>query len=165
MDDTDLSGLDLAGAKAYLLDFATAARLARKELEEIESELELWTRRVGLAETKGMADLAAAARSKVAEIEAKRVSAAAELSDIEGKVRRIREKLPLVAAKERSIDADRLLAELQMMTGELFTDSGGEESLEAKMAKLEAEAEASSSSSGAEADLDALKAKLRNEGS
>ena len=122
MDDIDLSGLDLPGAKAYLLDFATAAKLTRKELEAVEADIGLWTKRVALAEAKGMVELASQARAKAAELESKRGGLAAELAETETKVRRIREKLPMVAAKERSIDADRLLAELQLMTGELLDE-------------------------------------------
>lgn len=153
MDDTDLSGLDLQGARAYLVDFATSAKMTRKSLDALDAEIATWKGRVELAESKGRADLAEAARGKVAELEAKRVPLAAEAAELEAKVRRIREKLPMVAAKERSIDADRLLAELQLMTGELLGDgAAGEASLEAKIATLESDA-------SAEGALDALKRK------
>ncbi|MEI6389231.1 MAG: hypothetical protein WCQ50_21710 [Spirochaetota bacterium] len=138
MDDTDLSGLDLAGARSYLVDFATSSKLSRKALTALDEELALWTKRVSLAEDKGMAELAAAARTKLSELEGKRAPLAAELADTEDKVRRIKEKLPLVAASERSIDADRLLAELQLLTGELLGDTSAR--LETEMAKLESEA-------------------------
>ena len=138
MDDTDLSGLDLAGARAYLVEFATSSKLARKALTALDEDLALWTTRVALAEGKGMAELAAAAKTKLSELEAKRAPLAAEIAETEDKVRRIREKLPLVAASERSIDADRLLAELQLMTGELLGDTSPK--LEADLARLESEA-------------------------
>ncbi|HUX40363.1 MAG TPA: chromosome partitioning protein [Rectinemataceae bacterium] len=147
-DDIDLTGLDLPGAKAYLLDFATAAKLTRKELEAVEADQGVWTKRIALAEGKGMAELADQARARLAEIESKRAALAAELAETEAKVRRIREQLPMVAAKERSIDADRLLAELQLMTGTLLGE--GNASLDAEMAKLESQA-------SVDASLDALK--------
>lgn len=157
MDDSDLSGLDLAGAKAYLLEVATSARMSRKALEAAGTEIELWTKRVALAEGKGLADLADAARAKLAELETKRGSLAAETAEAEATVRRIREKLPMVAAKERSIDADRLLAELQLLTGELLGEgAAGEAGLEAKMAALEKE-------SAAEASLEELKRRSAGE--
>ena len=137
-DDADLSGLDLAGVKAYLLDFATAAKMTRKALDAVGAEVELWGKRVALAEGKGMADLATQARAKLSELEAKRAALAAELAETESKVRSIRERLPMVAARERSVDADRLLAELQMMTGNLLDE--GKASLEGQMAALESEA-------------------------
>jgi hypothetical protein len=66
----------------------------------------------------------------------------------------MREQLPMIKARERSIDPDRLLAELQLMTGELL-GSGGDggrspAATEADFAKLEAEAKA-------EADLEGLR--------
>jgi len=137
MDDTDLSGLDLVGAKAYMMDFATNARLLRKDIAALDLEIGTWTKRVALAEGKGMAELAQAAKTRLGELEAKRGPLAAEAADIEAKVARIREKLPGIAARERSIDADRLLAELQLMTGELLGDDSAK--LEETMRKLETE--------------------------
>ncbi|HUX39511.1 MAG TPA: hypothetical protein VMV44_16550 [Rectinemataceae bacterium] len=164
MDDTDLSGLDLAGAKAYLLDYATSAKLARKAIEAVDADIALWGKRVALAEGKGMADLAQAAKARLEELEAKRAPLLAELADIEAKVRRIREKLPMVAAKERSVDPDRLLAELQMLTGTLLDEGPGGSSLEAQMAALESESAAAEASAGADAGLQALKDKLGGKG-
>lgn len=137
MDDTDLSGLDLPGAKAYMMDFATNARLLRKDLAALDLEIGTWTKRITLAEGKGMAELAGAARTRLAELEAKRATLAAEAAEVEAKVARIREKLPGIAARERSIDADRLLAELQLMAGTLLDD--GKPDLEESMRKLETE--------------------------
>ena len=161
MDDSDLTGLDLSGAKVYLLDFATAAKLTRRDLEALEADMGVWTKRVALAEGKGMTELADQARARLAELESKRAALAAELAETEAKVRRIRERLPMVAAKERSVDADRLLAELQLMTGELLgSEAGDGSSLESRMAKLEGEAKAGEAASAADVGLAELKKKL-----
>jgi len=165
MDDTDLSGLDLAGAKAYLLEFSTAAKMARKELEAAEADVALWRKRVELAESKGLSDLATAANAKLGEVEARRISAVAEIEDLESKVGRIRDMLPTVAAKERSVDVDRLLAELQLMTGQLLGPAGeGAPGLESAMTKLESEAAAGEASVSADAGLAALKEKMGRSG-
>ena len=148
MDDTDLTGLDLPAAKAYMFEFATNAKMLGKELAGLDAEIQTWTKRIALAEGKGMAELATAAKAKLAELETKRGGLAAELAEIEAKVAGIREKLPGIAARERSIDADRLLAELQLLAGTLLDD--GKPSLEASMRKLEEEA-------NVEAGLAALK--------
>ncbi|MDA8409566.1 MAG: hypothetical protein M0001_04140 [Treponema sp.] len=142
-DDTDLSGLDLAGAKSYLLDFATAAKMTKKALDAVEAEIGVWAKRVALAEGKGMTELAAQAGAKLGELEGKHAALAAELAETESKVRSIRERLPTVAARECSVDADRLLAELQMLTGTLLDEGKG--SLEGRMAALESEASAAQS--------------------
>jgi phage shock protein A len=149
MDDTDLNGLDLEGARAYLVDFATNAKMLRKDLATLDAELDTWRKRVTLATEKGMADLVTAAGAKVTELEARRAGIAGEVADVEAKVLRIREKLPGISARERSIDPDQLLAELQLMTGELLGD--GSATLEAEMRKLEGDA-------ASDASLAALKA-------
>jgi len=156
--DTDLGGLDLAGAKDYLLAFAVEAKRLDKEVELAEAELALWRGRVALAEGKARPELAGAARAKAGELEAGLASLRAERSSLRSKVEAIRLQLPLVRARERSVDPDRLLAELQLMTGELLGDSGGEgrpgsAAAERELAGLEAAAKA-------DAELAKLKATL-----
>jgi len=121
-DDTDLTGLDLEGAKAYILEFAVEAKRLEKELAALKADLDLWKGRVALAEGKAMPDLASAARNKVAEIEGRMAALGAECADILSKVEAMRLRLPAIRAAERSVDPDRLLAELQLMTGELLGD-------------------------------------------
>ncbi|MEI6875929.1 MAG: chromosome partitioning protein [Spirochaetota bacterium] len=143
MDDSDLSGLDLRGAKAYMLDFVTSGKLLKKDLVSLDAEIRTWGSRVTLAEGKGMLELATAAKAKLAELVARRDGLVAEAAELDGKVLRIREKLPGIAARERSIDADRLLAELQLMAGTLLDEGGS--GLEESMRKLENDAAADAS--------------------
>jgi hypothetical protein len=100
-----------------------------------------------------LAALAQAARAKVEEEGGKIASLEAERAELRAKVVRMREQLPTIKARERSIDPDMLLAELQMMTGELLNDeSGGRSAVatEADFAKLE-------TATKADSDLEALK--------
>jgi phage shock protein A len=163
MDDTDLSGLDLDSAKEYIFAYAVDVKRLDKEIEDSSAELERWKGRVALAEEKlaaaapatdaSMIALAEAARSKVAEAAGKLGTLEAERADLRAKVARMREQLPMIRAHERSIDPDRLLEELQMMTGELLgqTGEGGSgAATEADFAKLEAGAKA-------DTELEALK--------
>jgi outer membrane murein-binding lipoprotein Lpp len=168
MDDTDLRGLDLASAKEYVFAYAVDVKRLDKAIVEEETELERWKARLALAESKlaaagaagdpSMAALAGAARAKVEEEAGKIATLEAERAELRAKVSRMREQLPMIQARERSIDPDLLLAELQMMTGELLGESGGgtepggqgAAASEAAFAKLEAE-------SKADAELDALK--------
>lgn len=164
-DDTDLTGLDLAQAKEYILAFAIEAKRLEKEAAALGQELRLWESRITLAEGKSMPELAAAARSKTAEIEGKIATLEAERSDIRSKVEAMRLRLPAIRAAERSVDPDRLLAELQLMTGELLGDAttgdAGEglsaAAVNGEFAKLEAGAKV-------EADLEALKRKIDDSG-
>jgi phage shock protein A len=165
MDDTDLSGLDLDSAKEYIFAYAVDVKRLEKEIAEARQELERWKGRQALAEGKlaaarpesappaadPMAALAEAARSKVAGAADKLVALEAERADLRAKINRMREQLPIISSRERSIDPDRLLAELQMMTGELLSGTDGPDSdgrsqaaTEADFAKLEADAKADS---------------------
>jgi phage shock protein A len=159
MDDTDLTGLDLASAKEYIFEYAVDVKRLDKAIGDEQVELERWQGRAALAEGKlaaagtagdqSMAALVQAARAKVEEEAGKVASLEAERAELRAKVGRMREQLPMIKARERSIDPDRLLAELQLMTGELLGESEGA-ATEAAFAKLEAESKAG-------ADLEALK--------
>jgi hypothetical protein len=166
MEDTDLSGLDLAAAKEYIFAYAVDIKRLDKDAEEAQAELERWRGRLALAEGRlaagdqSMAALADAARAKVEEASARLASREAERAELRAKVARMREQLPMIKARERSVDPDLLLAELQMMTGELLgSEDGGRSAAatESDFRKLEADAKADS-------ELDALKRKAAGGG-
>lgn len=152
-DDTDLSGLDYPSARAYALDFLTALKTTEKTLAAAREEVRLWTDRAALAASKGMADLEAAARAKAGEAEAKAAALEAEKADLTRKIARIREKLPVLKASERSVDTDLLLAQLQMVTGEALNPKT------AAQAELDKTIQAGT----ADAALEELKRKLKGE--
>jgi hypothetical protein len=158
MDDTDLTGLDLSGAKEYIFAFAVEAKRMEKEIAAAAADLELWKGRIDLAEGKGMAELAAAARAKADEIVSKIAALEAERADIKAKVARMRENLRGIAARERSIDPDRLLAELQLMTGELLGEADAS-TPEGARAATDRAFETLESETKADLDLGALKKK------
>jgi hypothetical protein len=174
-NDTDLTGLDLSGAKEYIFAYALDAKRLEKEIAEAEAEREKWKGRVALAEGKlaagaasqgdtgSLTAMAQAAGAKVAELSDFIEKRGAERAELLAKVDSMRRQLPLISARERSVDPDRLLAELQLMTGELLGDSGdptaegrSEAATEADFAKLEAEAKA-------QAELEALKKRQSEE--
>ncbi len=164
MDDTNLTGLDLESAKEYIFAFAVDAKNLDKAIANAMAEVNLWNGRVTLAEGRlaqagvagesAMDSLVQAARVKVEELNRKITSLEAERSDLRSKIEAMRAQLPMIKARERSIDPDRLLAELQMMTGELLNEESpggrGAGATEADFAKLESEAKADS-------ELEALK--------
>lgn len=123
MDDTDIRGLSAADARAYALEFMTSLKTTESELAALGDELRLWSRRLELAAAKGAAELEAAARARVDELTARRTALEAERAELAAKVARIREQLPMAGASERSVDADLLLAQLQMETGEALGGS------------------------------------------
>ncbi|MBU0929426.1 MAG: chromosome partitioning protein [Spirochaetes bacterium] len=151
MDDTDIRGLSAQDARAYALEFLTALKGLERDLAALGDEISTWAKRVELAASKGAAELEAAARAKLDELGAKRAGLEAERADIAAKVARIRERLPMAGASERSVDPDLLLAQLRMAAGQDPDESEGDGS-----AKLDSDLAAL----GADDALAALKRKL-----
>jgi len=135
----ELAGLDLEAAREYIFAYAVDVKRLDKDIAAARSEVETWKSRVALAESKGMADLAQAAGTRAAETEAKVSALESERAGLAAKLSRLRERLPMIRASERSIDPDRLLAELQLMTGELLGDAAeGAAATDRAFADLEA---------------------------
>ncbi len=146
----ELSRLDNEGAMRLLFAYTTDIKRYEKDIGALEKDIALWTSRVALAESKGMAALAEGAREQTAQLQAKLGELRSSKSELEGDAARIREALPSIKAKERSIDPDQLQAELSMMTGEALDP--GKASLEKELGALEA--------SQAEDPLAALKRRM-----
>lgn len=144
MDLRELSGLDLQGARNLLFACTTDLKRHEKDINTLRAELGLWTQRTSLAESKGMAELAGAARARAAEITAKIGAIEESFAEIRSDISRLKEALPGIAAKERSIDPDRLLAELQLLTGELLDPDKAR--LERELATLSSGAQAAGGS-------------------
>jgi hypothetical protein len=150
-DDTDLSGLDYESARAYALEFLTSLKATDKALVQAREELAVWEGRAALAASKGLADLESAARAKADEARERIRTLEAERAETAAKVARIREKLPMVKATEKSVDADLLLAQLQMATGEALDPQ----------APALSELDATIKTGAADAALEELKRKLK----
>ena len=118
IDDTDIRGLSAADARAYALEFMTALKGLDHDLATLGEEISVWAKRVELAASKGAAELESAARAKLDELGVKKATLSSERDELAGKVARIRGKLPMAGASERSIDTDLLLAELRMAAGQ-----------------------------------------------
>jgi hypothetical protein len=118
IDDTDIRGMSAADARAYAIEFMTALKTLERDLATVGDEIALWAKRVELAAAKGAAELEAAARAKLDELGIKRATLSSERDELAGKVERIRGKLPMAGATERSVDPDLLLAELRMAAGQ-----------------------------------------------
>lgn len=136
-DFDELAGLDLESARKYIFAYAVDIKRLDKDLASIRAEVELWKGRVELARARAMPDLERAAQARAAEEEAKAAALESERAEFASKLARLRERLPMIRAKERSIDPDRLLAELQLMTGELLGDAGGSAATDRAFADLE----------------------------
>jgi phage shock protein A len=118
MLETDIEGLDPKDATQYVLAHITTLKQAEKDLARREEEIAAWSRRVQLAESRGEAELAAQARVRLGEIQARKAEAAAGLADLRRTVSTLKDKLTrLQRDATRSIDTDLLLAQLEMVVG------------------------------------------------
>jgi phage shock protein A len=119
MRDTDIDFLDFETAREYVLAFITTLKKTEKQRAVTEEELEHWRGRVKLADSRGEPVLKRSAEQRVAELEARCQKLHQEEVELKRKVDVLKEKLR--ATKIRSslrIDADALLAQMQMIVGE-----------------------------------------------
>jgi phage shock protein A len=151
--------MDVAGAKAYILEYITTLRLREKHGEALDQELEQWNSRITLARSKGAVDLALAAEKEAARLKTRKDALAAEIAELKTQIETMRKQLPGLAARERRIDPDLLEQELLMAAGYL----PGAEQEAATDRALKAMEKAAS----ADTALAALKAKMaqNNQGS
>lgn len=120
MDDKEFLSLDLEGAQEYLLAYATTLKRYDQDLAVLDQDIALWKGRVALAQGRSQAALTEAATAKVAELEEKRKALEAERAPIAADLVRLKERLPYLKSRERSVDPDLLLAELQAMNGSIL---------------------------------------------
>ena len=118
MIDTDISGLGPEQASEYVLAFITTLKQTEKALASAQEEASLWTRRVALAAEKGDQLLTVQAQQRLAEANANKTRLEAEIADLKAKVAVLKEKLArLRMTGGRLVDADLLLAKLEMVVG------------------------------------------------
>jgi len=156
--ETSLRGMSVEAAREYVMGYLTTLKSTERELSVLREELSHWNGRAELAAGKQAVDLEAAARAKVSELQAKVDALEEERASLAGKIARMKEQLPMLKMTERSVDADLLLAQLQMATGEgtkdLLNESGASAaSTDEALRKM-----------GAESALDELKRKLAGGG-
>ncbi len=117
--ETDLTGLDPAAAREYVLGYVTALRITAKKRQRLEVSLKTWEERVKQATDAGNDTLRAAARNEMQRIQDGLGRVASEESELTAQVAVMKRHLksmqhgPVVNA-----DAEALLAQLQSLTGE-----------------------------------------------
>ena len=133
----ELSRLDYPGAMDLIYAYTTDIKRHEIDIRSLGKEAEIWGSRVRLAEEKGLAELAAEARKRLAAIEENIGSIEASRKELAADVARLKEALPGIKARVRSIDPDQLQAELSMMTGEALDPAGAD--LDRQLGELEKE--------------------------
>ncbi len=154
MEETNLQGLTPEDAHAYILEYATSKKLAEKELESVKSEIAAWLQKQQLAQNQGRADLVEAVQGKLQELTAKQTKLEQEVADLALKIDTMKQQLPLLKARERSVDPDLLLAEMEMTLGKSAEDILKEKELNSSINTMNADEE-----------LKKLKEKLSNQDS
>ncbi|AEF86829.1 hypothetical protein TREPR_3376 [Treponema primitia ZAS-2] len=147
----DLRGMGAVDAKEYIFHYITTLKLTEKKREECSTEYEKWAARVSLAQSRGAQDLAPQAQAEADKMQAQRDALDAEIAGLKGQIQRMRDQLPGLAARERSVDPDLLEQELLIALGL----TPGEE-LKPGLERQFEEAEA-------DAALEALKAKMKRD--
>ncbi|MDQ7795572.1 MAG: PspA/IM30 family protein [Spirochaetia bacterium] len=117
MKPQELSRLDYEGASEMLLACATDAKKYEKEIASLQAQAAEWKSKARLAQDRNMEELSQAALQKSAELEAKAQELELELNSIQRDIEDLRTALPILKAKQRSVDPDQLLAELSMLVG------------------------------------------------
>jgi TolA-binding protein len=151
IDPASLAGLSSADAREYVFRHIAALKELEKEIAAIEQgDYATWKRRRDLAAAAGQLELESAAKARVDELEAKLARLRAEAADLKGLIARMQRQLGTAGAKERSIDADYLVAKLDMDLGGDGSGSAAEDKktekafaamdLEAQLARMKAEA-------------------------
>ena len=118
MLDTDIEGLNPAQASEYVLAFITTLKQTEKAVAAAQEDANLWTRRVTLARSHCEEALAAQAQARLSDATAKQSKLETELADLKAKVAVLKDKLTrLRMTGAKLVDADLLLAQLQMVVG------------------------------------------------
>ena len=148
----DLTGLNVAAAKEYILSHITTLKLTNKEIQSLENEAAKWKNRVELARTRGIEGLLLEAEKEVEKINQKLITLREEERDLRNQIDRMRGQIPALAARERSIDPLLLEQELLMALGKT------EEEVKTDKAFRELEKDEK-----ADIALEALKAKIKGD--
>lgn len=117
--DTDIGGMEPEAAKEYVLSFITTLKTTQRQKQTLTEEKKLWQERVLLARNKQESELELKALERLSEIQTKIATLEAEEKELAPKVAVLKEQLlKLVRAPQMSVDAEGLLAQLQMIVGE-----------------------------------------------
>jgi phage shock protein A len=149
-DPVKFDGMSAAAAKEYIHGLITTVKLTEKEIHSLEEEVAKWKGRAELARSGEKNELVVEAEKEAEKAEKKLAALREEEESLRSQIEAARQKLPGLAARERSVDPDILEQELLMALGR----TGEETETDRAFQKLEKD-------SFADAALQALKEKLK----
>jgi len=109
-----LGGMSAAAVKEYIFGFIATLKMTEKEIRSLEEEAAKWKDRIDLARSLGKDDLLAEAEKEADRVNTKLAGLREEEQALKAQIDVIRQQLPGLAARERSIDPDLLEQELLM---------------------------------------------------
>jgi phage shock protein A len=124
--DEDLRGLDPEAARDYIFHFITALRMTEKKLAGEEAAYAKWQNRAALARDKAEPALASEAEAAAGRVKTQIETLEGEITELRGKIEKMRTQLPGLAARERRVDPDLLEQELLIALGRSPGEEGPE---------------------------------------
>jgi phage shock protein A len=146
----DIKGM--GAVKGVLVQYITSLKVMEKQYAALGEDLAKWISRIDLARSQGAIDLAQEAEKEAERTTAKHTALGADIAVLKAQIETLRQQLPGLAARERTIDPDLLEQELLMAAGHL---PGSEEKTGAERALQTMEKD-----TAATVALEALKAKM-----
>ena len=141
LDAANLSGMNPDEAKEYIFGFISTLKITEKMIQDIDEEIIKWKARIELAKSKNQHELALEAEKELERFAEKKQYLITEASELKLQIEKITGQLPLLAARQRSIDPDLLEQEILMAAGYM---PGDEEKIrnERKFREMEKDASA-----------------------
>jgi phage shock protein A len=119
VDDTDISGMDPDAAREYVLGFIKSLKETRRQRERLVEDLGRWRERIGLAQRQARTDLAEQAGKRAESLRDEVAKLDREEEELKAKVAILKENLKRLQGCFRyTVDAEQLLAQLEMAAGE-----------------------------------------------
>jgi len=121
-NDTNLSGMSPDQAKEYILNFITTLKLTERQILDLDDEIAKWRSRMNLAGSRDACDLVQEAEKELNRLTEKQQTLKNEAEQLKLQIEEMRRQIPLLAARQRSIDPDLLEQELLIAAGYLPGD-------------------------------------------
>jgi len=131
--------MDMRSARQYLIAITANLKQVKEKQSKLRGELETWTGRITLARENNRSDLEATAVQRKEDITYQLQTLSAEEAELVREAARMKSRLGLLrTATDKTVNADLLLSELEMLVGEPDTLSKQfeEEEAEATLKKL-----------------------------